>query len=166
MATTSVQSSQSLRRRLSEENYKNAARALQKVIPKEIATKITIPDFTLISKTAECARVLADIVEKLIQERNEQRAKEYGVGNIVISWFRASYPFANLFLTILKDGTQVSQSAHLILTAIEIPILNPYGLLFGGLLVLMKVCTILSIALMLCRLHMRKQENQRALKGI
>ena len=113
MAMSSIQSSQSLRRHQSEEDYKNAARTLQKVIPKEIATKITFPDFTMISGTDERVRVLAGVVEKLIQETNKQRAKEYGVREIVISWFRASYPFANLFLTVLKEGALVSQSTQL-----------------------------------------------------
>lgn len=108
---TSIQTSQSARRCRSEEDYKNAACALQKVIRKEIATKTAFPDFTVISGTEERARTLVDVVEKLIQERNEQRAKEYGVGDIVIGWFRASYPFANLFLTVLKDGASVSLCA-------------------------------------------------------
>ena len=109
---SSLQTSQSSRRRRSEEDYKDAAHALQKVIPKQIAAKITFPDFTVITGTEERARALADVVGELIQERNEQRAKEYGVGDIVIGWFRASYPFANLFLTVLKSGASVSQSMH------------------------------------------------------
>ena len=109
---SSLQTSQSSRRRRSEEDYKNAARSLQKLIPRKIAAEITYPDFAIVSGTEERARVLADVVEKLI-ERNEQTAKEYGLGDIVIGWFRASYPFANLFLTVLKEGAQVSRSAHL-----------------------------------------------------
>lgn len=100
----------SSRRLRCEQNYKSAATDLQTALPLAIsATLKPFPDFTVISDTEERARALGDAVEELIKARNEQRGEKRGCGDIVVGWFRASYPFANLLITVLKEGAAVSQ---------------------------------------------------------
>lgn len=98
-----------------EARYISAALELQKVIPKETHPhlgQITFPDFKVINGTESRARALGDALENLIQLRSEVRNKQEAkkrLGDIVLTWFRASYPFANLLIMIAKEGSAVSE---------------------------------------------------------
>lgn len=114
-------------------------------MPKDITAQLegaTFPDFSVASGTGDRAKALGDVVERIMQAWDERRAAQETkrrVGDVVISWFTASYPFATLLITVLKEGAAVNEPETVILIYVQIPILNPYGLLCGGLLALMKV---------------------------
>jgi hypothetical protein len=104
----------SLYRKRAEENFVSAARELQKSIPENIHDrlgKVSFPKLDGIDGVENKAAALADAMEGLIQARVSER-KEKGrknkVGDMMMSWFRASYPFVTLFLTVAKDGSAVS----------------------------------------------------------
>lgn len=59
--------------------------------------------------------------------------------DIVECIFTALSPLSKNFLTIAKEGQAVPPSLCLRLTS-QIPVLNPYGLICGGLLLLITVC--------------------------
>jgi hypothetical protein len=58
------------------------------------------------------ATKLEDALEKLIQARTElgkKQGRRKKVGDLVVTLFRASYPFAKLFLTVAKEGSAVRE---------------------------------------------------------
>jgi hypothetical protein len=58
--------------------------------------------------------------------------------DVMLGWFRASYPFAKLVLEVAKEGVAVFPfPSHIADT--QMPVLNPYGILCAGLLALLKV---------------------------
>lgn len=127
------------------QDYISAALDLQKATPEETCNhfgKVTFPNFTIIGGTENQARALHKTLEDLMEARSEsdkKRESKKGIRDIVISCFRASYPFANLFITVAKEGSSVSYTFRKCVNFLQIPILNPYGLLCVGLLALMKV---------------------------
>ena len=98
-----------------EERYKSAALNLQNVMPKETCRRlgdITFAEFDAIHGSGKRAKALGDALENLIQARSEvgkKKEAKKGIGDIVISCFRASYPFANLLIRMLKEGSQVKE---------------------------------------------------------
>lgn len=75
--------------------------------------EISFPDFEAIDGTQNRAKALGEALENLIQKRSEVREKQEakkGIGNIVIGCFRASYPFANLLITVAKEGAAVNKT--------------------------------------------------------
>ncbi len=108
--------SQSSHRRRAEGNFHAAALRLQSSLPKETCIRlgeITFPDFNGIDSVEAKAGELEGALERIIEARTElgkKEARRTKVGGLMISWFRASYPFANVFLTIAKPGPAVSFS--------------------------------------------------------
>src|SRR5277367_779294 len=106
--------SQSSHRRRAEGNFHAAALRLQSSLPKETCTRlgeISFPDFNVINSVETKVGELEGALERLIEVRTELGKKEgrrKKVEGLMISWFRASYPFANIFLTIAKEGAAVS----------------------------------------------------------
>ena len=104
-----------------EERYKSAALDLQKVMPKETCRRlreITFAEFDTIHGTGKRAKALGDALENLIQTRSEVRKKwdvKKGIGDIVISCFRASYPFVSLLIKVAKEGSAVRRNEKIML---------------------------------------------------
>jgi len=123
----------------SEKRYKSTALKLQNVFPNDIRSRleeVTFPQFEVIDAMRNKAKALGEVLEIIIQARSEiKKESKRKIGSIVISWFNASYPFATLVITVAKEGSSVFPNK----SGAKIQILNPYGLLCGGLLVLMKV---------------------------
>ena len=109
-----IMASQSSHRRRAEGNFHAAALRLQSSLPKETCKRlgeISFPDFNILNGVEMKAGELESALEKLIEVRTELGKKEgrrKKVAGVMTSWFRASYPFANIFLTIVKEGAAVS----------------------------------------------------------
>jgi uncharacterized membrane-anchored protein YjiN (DUF445 family) len=98
-----------------EANFKAAADRLEGAIPKEIHSRlgqIECPNFNDALQNAtsveDRARDLESVLETFIQRRreigsNDSRRKK--VKDVIVRWFRASHPFLNLFLSLLKEGS-------------------------------------------------------------
>jgi hypothetical protein len=105
-----------------EQNFSDATKRLLGVIPKETRAslgKISPPDFDHFENVDEKASELEGFVEKLIQARKElskEPNRKEKIESVALSWFRASYPFASLFLAISKEGANVLPSSLLWLT--------------------------------------------------
>jgi len=105
--------SSSPRRRRAEEFFKAAVLRLERTMPKDTSARIgqvTFPNFNNIDGVEDKAGKLEDTLEKLIQARTELGKKESRrkrVEDVMVNLFRASYPFANLLLTVAKDGSAV-----------------------------------------------------------
>jgi hypothetical protein len=103
----------SIYRTRAERNFKSAALHLQDAIPKKTCVRlgqISFRDFDEIDdiekKLGDLETALEQFVETRSQLRkNEGRRKKFE--NVMLSWFRASYPFANLFLAVAKEGSAV-----------------------------------------------------------
>ena len=98
-----------------EERYKSAALKLQNVIPNDVRSRlgeVMFPQFEVIDTTRNKVKALGEVLEIIIQARSEIKKKEESkrkIGDIVISWFRASYPFATLVIMVAKEGSSVFQ---------------------------------------------------------
>lgn len=83
-----------------------------------------------------------DKINEVLKSRKEAMQKLSGWGkyeHLIQCAFTAFSPFAKNFLTIAKEAQQVSPFFKRVLTC-KIALLNPYGLLCGGLLLLITVC--------------------------
>ena len=99
------------KRKKAEERYKIAVQNLQNIICGRLGN-ITFPKLEGIDGIENTAKVLQQAIESIVQARSEIKKKQESqkrIGGIVIGWFRASYPFANLLITIAKEGAAVSQ---------------------------------------------------------
>jgi hypothetical protein len=100
-------------RQRAEENFKAAALLLQRTIPIDASARIgniAFPDFDNVDGVEVQAHKLESALETLIQARTELGKKESRrrkVEDVMTSWFRASYPFANIFLSVVKQGSAV-----------------------------------------------------------
>ena|ERR1700738_439986 len=103
-----------------EANFKSAADGLQKAIPKEIHDRlgqIGFPNFNYPDNVENTAKDLEASLETFIRAQKELRLKESRrkkVKDVIVRWFSASYPFSNLLLTILKEGSAVRISVKMI----------------------------------------------------
>ena len=79
------------------------------------------------------------IIDAWKNEVNDQTAWEKCKHTIQCA-FTAFSPFAKHFLTIAKDAQAVFSTPYL--SHLQIPVLNPYGLLCSGLLLLIVVKTL------------------------
>lgn len=101
-----------------QRRYISSVQDLQNAIPNKLQRlgTITFPDFTVIAGTANKAKALQETLDKVMEVTPElekiQKSRETKkkVGDVVIGCFRASYPFANLFLTVAKDASGVIKS--------------------------------------------------------
>lgn len=121
--------------------FETANRRLQKVLSKKIESRIrsvSFPDFSSIVNVESTASELEAALGKLIELRQSQKdstGRVETIKGIIEEWFRASYPFARVFLSIISTSSQVCLASIFFLRP-QIPMLNPYALLFAGLLVL------------------------------
>ena len=104
-----------------EMRYNTAALNLQKVIPKStqsVVLKINYPTTHQQATVGDRAKVLERAIDSILRYRNDLKdsQKKRRIGDTVIRWFRASYPFTNLFLGVMKDGSAVfvpfSENGH------------------------------------------------------
>ena len=96
-----------------EERYKSAALELQRVILAKNTSdrlgEIAFPNFE-IHGTENKAKALAEALESIIQARSEMKNKQElkrRIDDIVIGWFKASYPFVTLLITVAKEMASV-----------------------------------------------------------
>lgn len=83
---------------------------LRQALPKQSCVRlsgITFPDFEKSDDIETKVLELKETLEKVIQARSRDSEKSKNVGTLVLGWFRASYPFASLFLSIAKEGSSV-----------------------------------------------------------
>ena len=103
----------------SEERLKTAIKALHDAIPKSAQSylkDIQYPDLNNLSSIELKAEELGIAIEQFTHQREEYNKDPGRVQNaklIVQKWFRASYPFATVFLTIAKAGSNVIASVEL-----------------------------------------------------
>lgn len=96
-----------------EQKFNIAALLLQQALPKEAClplSGVTFPEFgkfdDVEAKTVELKRTLESIVQ-IRSTGNRNTEKTRNARSLVLSWFRASYPFASLFLSVAKQGSSV-----------------------------------------------------------
>jgi hypothetical protein len=112
-------------RRRAEENFKAAVLRLQGTIPKDTSARIgqvTFPNFDNIDGVEDKASKLEDALEKFIQARTELGKKESRrkrVEDVIVTLFRASYPFANLFLTVANQSSAVRDFSSLLIVFLD-----------------------------------------------
>ena len=98
------------RTRMSQANFRNAKERLQKRMGLQ-ATGLDFCCFVAVGGTVESmAANLEQAVDKLITMRNLSRKDATRTGKakeIMRSWFRATYPFINIFLTAGTTGSSV-----------------------------------------------------------
>jgi len=97
-----------------EARFKVAVDGLKSVVPSETTSwlgGITFPPMESIENVDERVGLLSDFLDKIIDARAEVRnadERKHTFQRLVLSWFKASYPFANLFISVLKDGSSVN----------------------------------------------------------
>jgi hypothetical protein len=93
-----------------EKELLEAIETLQNALPKDARTylgQISFPRFEDPSAVEDNAAELEVAIDKLISARDGITLNPNGVArvkDVVRKWYRASYPFANLFLGIAKDA--------------------------------------------------------------
>jgi hypothetical protein len=93
--------------------FNSAATILREAIPTELCErlgKISFPKLEEIKTVEQKASEIESFLEKAIQAREEiakdpKRKKKFE--DLMLSWFIASYPFANLSLTVAQHGASV-----------------------------------------------------------
>ena len=112
----------STHRQRAEDYFASAVLRLKNALPTATCARlgqVTFPDFEDAVTLDERAQKLEKTLEALIAaqtqvgEKHNLRRK---AGDLVVRWFRASYPFANHFLMVAKEGANVRclTFAHLI----------------------------------------------------
>jgi len=74
----------------------------------EPLAQIKFPSFEQLNNLEDKAKVLENTLEGLLQSRKELAVNQHGkrkAKEVLIGWFRASYPFANLFLQLTKEAS-------------------------------------------------------------
>ena len=92
-----------------ESDMQEALRNLQNALRKDTRSdveQITFPRFENTNAVEKNAADLQDSVERLIELRGIKRGSDL-VKEYVRKWYRASYPFARLFITVAKEGAAV-----------------------------------------------------------
>ena len=100
----------SLRKKRAEEKFIIAAGELQNAIPEKTCDRlgeISFPNLDGVCDVETRASALGDALERLIQARGERANDKKKVGDMMMKWFKTSYPFAKLFLTVVKEGSSV-----------------------------------------------------------
>ena len=102
-------------RRRAEECYKAGAQSLQKCLPGKASERVgelNFPDFSKL----DGVQVMINELEKTLEEfittnlerlNNKLVGKREKIRRVVLGWFRASYPFASLFLSVAQAGSSV-----------------------------------------------------------
>lgn len=92
-----------------ERDLCEALQSLQNVLSKNARAdigQITFPHFENTNAVDKNAAELQDAVEKLIELRGIKRGSDM-VKEYVRKWYRASYPFARMFISVAKEGAAV-----------------------------------------------------------
>ena len=96
------------------EKFKTSAELLQKVLPTGNCaqlSRVPFPEFGKYDDVETNVSELQKTLEEIIQARSgpkRDEGKTQNIRGLVLGWFRASYPFASLFLSIAKEGSSVS----------------------------------------------------------
>ena len=113
-----------------EDHFKLAVARLQNAIPAEVCSQLEeISLFNLVDANTSNVNTaeLETILEHLIRARKEfstAQNRKKSFKTILKGWLQASYPFANLLLTVAKEGTSVPSYCFATLLICEIPALN------------------------------------------
>jgi hypothetical protein len=93
---------------------------LHQAIPKSTQTrlaKVSYPTPQQQDTVSDRTKVLERAIDDVLQYYSlKDQQKEKRISEIVLGWFRASYPFANIFLRLTKDGASVFVPSSHILT--------------------------------------------------
>jgi hypothetical protein len=108
-----------LLRARAEQRFKSAVRTLTNSIPTEINARLgqlSPPNFEHVATVGLKAAELETFLENFVQVRADaakdpKRKKKFE--GVVLSFFKASYPFASLFLAITKEGASAVHSQFL-----------------------------------------------------
>jgi hypothetical protein len=93
--------------------FETANRRLQKVLSKKVEGRlksVNFPDFSSIINVESTAAELEAALGKLIESQDRQKdssGRVETIKRIIGEWFRVSYPFARVFLSIAVTGAQV-----------------------------------------------------------
>lgn len=96
-----------------EDEFRSAAVRLQNALPATTCARlceISFPEFRASSPVEATAKDLETALEGFFQTRSERArngGKQKKVEGFAVKWFRASYPFATLFLAVAAKGCQV-----------------------------------------------------------
>ena len=127
-----------------EEQFNAACSRLKKSILKSshgYLGQVNCPDLDRIEdvevKAAELEKMIENVI-RLQREHNETKKVAQSAKATLRHCFRAMYPFTRVFLNVAKLGAAVTSLECRLLT-LQVTVLNPYGLLCGGLLVLTEV---------------------------
>jgi hypothetical protein len=94
--------------------FKSTVDGLGNAIPSETSSwlgHLHFPQFEYVDNVEVNIGLLTNFLEEVIKAREEVRnvvERKNKFQQLVLSWFKASYPFASLFLAIAKDGASVS----------------------------------------------------------
>jgi hypothetical protein len=101
------------------EHYRLSLDKLQKSLPKSTQhylNKTKFPAFRADQGVESSAVALQSAIEEMIQTRKEFTAdpkRANKAKDTAVRWFRATYPFAEVFLIIAKEGSAVQFPPHL-----------------------------------------------------
>ena len=96
-----------------EEKFRSAILRLQDSIPLQTTERlgqIRFPNFDDVKGVEnKTAAELEVALEQLIQERSKVKTegRKNKVKTLMLTWFRATYPFANPFLVVAQEGSAV-----------------------------------------------------------
>ena len=96
-----------------EANFRNAVSALQKSIPKEtrsLIDNVKLPDFDGSIDVESCSTAMEGAIGQLFEAIATRNKVENAIERarlLARKWFRASFPFAKVLLTILNSGSSV-----------------------------------------------------------
>jgi hypothetical protein len=97
-----------------ETGLRGAIEELQNLLPKDARAcigQISFPEFGAANSTQENAAKLEHAIEKLIDVRKEKKLQRQGgerVKEYLRKWYRATYPFATIFLAVTKEASAVA----------------------------------------------------------
>lgn len=107
--------------RIVKSQFQDAYESLQKVLSEEVKTRlknVKFPDCSVIISVETAAAELETALDKLIESQNipeDAQSRTRTAKEIIRKWFRASYPFAQVFLTIGVTGSAVFLSFSVML---------------------------------------------------
>jgi hypothetical protein len=116
LAAGSLGMSESRHLATAESNFKSAYLSLQKALPKEIETSLSeakFPDCSTITNVTTTSAEIETTLDKFIEVRNvteDTKSRTRIIKEIIGKWFRASYPFAQTFLSLGVTGSSVGRT--------------------------------------------------------
>lgn len=92
------------------ELFKAASERLRNALPGDIRNHLARIDFPDFENSNGIEEKLGNVLESFVQARRQYRMnpnRSQVAKNTIRNWFRATYPFAQTFLTVAKAGAQV-----------------------------------------------------------